>query len=72
MKWVTASTLDLQEYHVLHLQYFVSDSKDEPQGIGQEQEVCCTWVSCKHYVPSLWGWSGQSAEQHPSLATHLK
>lgn len=42
MKWVTASTLDLQEYHVLHLQYFVSDSKDEPQGIGQEQEVCCT------------------------------
>lgn len=37
MKWVTGSILDLQgEHHVLHLQYFVSDSKDEPQGIGQE------------------------------------
>ena len=29
-------------YNFQHLQYFVSDSKDEPQGIGQEQAVCCT------------------------------
>ena len=39
---ISLSTLDLQEHHVLHLHYFVSDSKDEPQGIGQEQAVCCT------------------------------